>query len=255
MAGINFQGGKKMTNVNGVNAYPKNPEASVAQTEKNAKTNKTNAKDGAVKSETSQKTQTAEQAVVYEKSDNTAVSTNYNKEGKKIDAKTIEAMKRESEMQYSQMIETVRQMIAQQSKEAGGIPKEFDFFNKIPKTVEELNASKGFEKAEDLDKFEDHVGEDLNDPNSYWSAEKTAERIVKFAKTISGGDTKKYELLKGAIEDGFKIASSYFDEMPEITGKTHELVMKGLDEWAGKVEEPAETEPKKEAEATQAAAI
>ncbi len=248
MAGINFQGGKKMSNVNGVNNYPKNADVSVQQTEKNANANKTNV----AKNNDAKTTQAQNQAVVYEKSDNKAVSTNYNKDGKKIDAKTIEAMKRESEMQYAQMIETVKQMIAKQGKEAGGIPKEFDFFAKIPKTIEELNASKGYEK---LEGFNEHIGEDLNDPNSYYSAEKTAERIVDFAKKISGGDTKKYELLKGAIEDGFKAASSYFDEMPSITGKTHELVMKGLDEWAGKVKEDKEVEPKNEVKATQAAAI
>ncbi len=196
---------------------------------------------------------TNQDAVVYEKTEVSKTPANYNKEGRRIDAKTIEAMKRESEMQYTQMIETVRRMIARQSKEAGGIPKEFDFFNKIPKTIEELNASKGYEGTEKIDSFEDHLGEDLNDPNSYYSAEKTAERIVNFAKSISGGDIKKYELLKGAIEDGFKAASSYFDKMPEITGKTHELVMKGFDEWAGKDEKAEDATP--EAKATQASAL
>ncbi|MDO4772352.1 MAG: hypothetical protein Q4A72_02150 [Bacillota bacterium] len=194
------------------------------------------AAEGAVK-------QSAEsgESVVYDRSKPFEGISTYDKHGKRLDAESIEQMKAESERQYANMIETIKQMIARQSKEAGGVPKELDFFKRLPKSVAELNGSDGFQASKDGVSKDAHIGEDLNDPNSYWSAEQTAGRIVDFAKKISGGDTKKYEVLKNAIEKGFKAASSYFDKMPDITSKTHDLVMKGLDEWAGKTQEKEKT--------------
>ena len=65
-----------------------------------------------------------------------------------------------------------------------------------------------------------------------WSVENTGDRIIDFAKALSGGDPSKIEFLRGAIEDGFKAAEKIWGgELPEISYKTHEYVMKGLDAW------------------------
>ena len=42
----------------------------------------------------------------------------------------------------------------------------------------------------------------------YWSAEKTSERLVEFAKAISGGDVKQKDALVAAIKEGFKQAEN-----------------------------------------------
>ncbi len=63
-------------------------------------------------------------------------------------------------------------------------------------------------------------------------AEKTAERIVQFAKSISGGDTGKLDTLRAAIEKGFKEAEKAFGgQLPDISKKTMELVNGKLDAW------------------------
>lgn len=62
---------------------------------------------------------------------------------------------------------------------------------------------------------------------------KTAERIVSFAKAISGGDVSKLDTLKKAIKQGFGEAEKILGELPEISKKTYEEVMRQLDEWAG----------------------
>ncbi|MGI6227609.1 MAG: hypothetical protein ACOYJ1_15300 [Peptococcales bacterium] len=65
------------------------------------------------------------------------------------------------------------------------------------------------------------------------SPEKVSERIVNFAKAISGGNKEKLELLKGAIEEGFKEAAQVLGgELPEISQKTYNLVMEKLNQWA-----------------------
>lgn len=63
-------------------------------------------------------------------------------------------------------------------------------------------------------------------------AEKTAERIVQFAKAISGGDKGKLDTLKAAIEKGFKEAEKAFGgQLPDISKKTMELINSKLDAW------------------------
>lgn len=178
--------------------------------------------------------QSEKQAVVYEKQKLHPAFASYDKNAKKLDPKTIDALKAEAEAQYAKMIETIKSMVVEQGENKGGISKELQDLMKLPASPAGsignlVNASKSKEQG--------------LDPN-YFSAEQTAERIVDFAKKISGGDIKKYEVLKGAIEKGFEAASSYFEKMPEITGQTKKLVMEKLDTWAGKIEKKPETEEK-----------
>lgn len=64
------------------------------------------------------------------------------------------------------------------------------------------------------------------------SAENVSDRLVDFAKAISGGDKSKFNLLKGAIEDGFNAAKSALGgTLPEVSQKTYDLVMEKLDNW------------------------
>jgi len=64
------------------------------------------------------------------------------------------------------------------------------------------------------------------------SPEKVSDRIVEFAKAISGGDKGKFEILKSAIEEGFKQAAEVLGgELPEISQKTYDLVMEKLNYW------------------------
>ena len=66
----------------------------------------------------------------------------------------------------------------------------------------------------------------------FWGVKKTSERIVDFAKKISGGDSSKIEILKDAIRDGFEAAKELMGgKLPEISNQTYEAVMKSLDEW------------------------
>lgn len=74
--------------------------------------------------------------------------------------------------------------------------------------------------------------EDISE-DGYWGVKQTSERILDFAKALTGGDASKVEEMRKAIEKGFSQAAKLWgDELPEISQKTHEAVMKGLDEWA-----------------------
>ncbi len=68
--------------------------------------------------------------------------------------------------------------------------------------------------------------------NGYWGVNKTAERLIDFAKTISGGDPSKIETLKNAFKEGFEQAKEAFGgTLPDISQKTYDKVMEGFDAW------------------------
>jgi hypothetical protein len=68
--------------------------------------------------------------------------------------------------------------------------------------------------------------------DGYWGVNKTSERIVDFAKALSGGDPSKIPLLKQAVLDGFAEAEkAWGGALPEITGRTRDRIMELFDEW------------------------
>lgn len=78
--------------------------------------------------------------------------------------------------------------------------------------------------------------------DGYWGVEKTSQRIVDFAKNLTGGDPEKVEEMRAAIEKGFKAATkSWGKALPDISSKTHDAIMKKLDDWAS--ESKNETAP------------
>ncbi len=69
-------------------------------------------------------------------------------------------------------------------------------------------------------------------PGGYWSPEKTAKRILKFARSISNNDVSKIDLLKDAVKKAFEeIQEKLGSPLPEILQETYQLVMKGFEEW------------------------
>ncbi len=78
--------------------------------------------------------------------------------------------------------------------------------------------------------------------NGYWGVKQTSERILSFAKALTGGDSSKIEEMRGAFEKGFAAATkSWGKDLPDISNKTYDAVMKGFDAWA---EEAGVVEPK-----------
>ncbi len=69
--------------------------------------------------------------------------------------------------------------------------------------------------------------------NGYFGVNKTSERLIDFAKALSGGDKSKIETLRSAFKEGFDAAKEALGgELPEISQKTYDAVMIGFDDWA-----------------------
>lgn len=58
-----------------------------------------------------------------------------------------------------------------------------------------------------------------------------SDRIVDFAIAISGGDKSKLPEIRGAIEEGFRQAKNMLGDLPEVSLRTHDLIMEKLDRW------------------------
>ena len=64
-----------------------------------------------------------------------------------------------------------------------------------------------------------------------------SDRIVSFAKSISGGDASKIEMLRDAIDKGFaSVQKTLGGKLPEISSQTYDAVMAKLDDWASETE-------------------
>lgn len=97
----------------------------------------------------------------------------------------------------------------------------------IPKT----DAMKELEEI--LNSFDDEEHEE-----DYWGAEKTANRILDFAKQLADGDADKFDTLKNAFEKGFSEVESYFGgkgKLADVSYETYDKVQKGFDDWANEL--------------------
>lgn len=161
---------------------------------------------------------TQDPAAVLELSDQKAEEVTYKKPGKtEVDRQAINKMMEESNQKLENFKNLIRTLIEKQ----GG-------------TVEAALSGKFTVKIDEATRLE--AQEAISEDGEFGVA-KTAERIVSFAKAISGGDPSKLETLKKAIKQGFDEAEKILGELPEISWETYKEVMRQLDHWAGIEEE------------------
>lgn len=164
-------------------------------------------KEDAAKNEQAPKKQTDE--YIPSKPNNSGV---YKKPTFQADTNMIAKLKAESEQAHEQLRNLVKQLLESQGmsfKDALSGEKEL--------VVDEAT------------RLEAQAAIDEGGPSS---PENVSDRIVDFAKAISGGDKSKFNLLKDAIQDGFNAAKNALGgTLPEISNKTYNLVMEKLNQW------------------------
>ncbi len=165
------------------------------------------------------------------------------KTSKKISQEELAKIMKDAEKDAKQFTNFINKVMGNQGKNSiianfgkanGGEDDSFSM------TLEELTSSVADLKAglengtiqvdqETIDKAKELTSED-----GYYGVKQTSERILDFAKAISGGDTSKADVLKDAIQKGFDSAAELWggmDKAPQITKDTYDAVMKGFDEW------------------------
>lgn len=144
-----------------------------------------------------------EAAAVYEKSkpeDKTHV----------YDKLSIEKLKQDSEKAYA----TLRQIVENLLKRQG-------------KTLDILQ----LDDVVQVDETARIEARQLIGANGPLGVEAVSDRIVNFAKAVSGGDKSKLDKLRSAIDKGFKEAEKILGQLPEISRKTYDRIMEKLDAW------------------------
>ena len=70
--------------------------------------------------------------------------------------------------------------------------------------------------------------------DGYWGVEATSSRIIDFATALTGGDPDKIEEMREAFKKGYAMAEeTWGGELPDISKRTYDAVMKKFDELAG----------------------
>ena len=78
--------------------------------------------------------------------------------------------------------------------------------------------------------------------DGYWGVNATSDRIVDFAVALAGDDPEKLEEMRAAFQKGFDQATkTWGGELPDISQRTYDAVMKKFDKLTGKVEETTAT--------------
>ena len=106
-----------------------------------------------------------------------------------------------------------------------------EVFNSQYKEANKTDAMKELEEI--LSSFDEEEHEE-----DYWGAEKTANRILDFAKQLANGDNEKFDTLKKAFEQGFSESEKYFGgkgKLPSVSYETYDRVQKGFDDWANEI--------------------
>ena len=173
-------------------------------------------------SETADKTTTTdktETGVVYEKSS----QTDKNTVTKKTDYKMVEKLKADAKQRTSQLRSLVEKMMTKQGTAIANADSMWSFLAEGNFTVDEET-----QKQAQADIAED----------GYWGVEQTSDRILDFAKALSGNDPEKADLLLDAFKKGFKEATkSWGQDLPDISQRTYDAVVEKFNKWKNGTEE------------------
>lgn len=202
-----------MNAINSVNSTTNSYQTGTASKTASTSTDKTTTSDN------------AETGVVYEKSSQTDKDT----VTKKTDYAMVAKLKADAEQRTSQLRSLVEKMMTKQGTAIANADSMWSFLADGNFTVDEET-----QKQAQADIAED----------GYWGVEQTSDRILDFAKALSGNDPEKADLLIDAFKKGFEDATkSWGKDLPDISQRTYDAVLEKFDKWKnGSTTETAGTE-------------
>lgn len=191
-------------------------------------------KKDATKSTDETKTTKSNSTVAYNSSGDTLeVSKNTNTNGKKqVDEKEVARLIKESNDQTEKFMNFMRKALGNQIK--NGITSGSTSAG-LTSTV--LDIKTAFENGT-LEASEADIkrAQELTSEDGYYGVKKTSERILDFAKAVSGGDPEKGEEMREAVQKAFDEVADMWGGMEntlQITKDTYDTVMQGFDDWLG----------------------
>jgi hypothetical protein len=166
--------------------------------------------------------------VVYEKSEETKkdpVKTTY-----KPNTELVAKLKADAEARTAQMRSLVEKMMLGQGK-AFGTANDDSMWKFLAGGNFTVDA-----------KTKAQAQADIAD-DGYWGVNQTSDRILDFAKALSGGDPEKMEEMKNAFIKGFKQATgTWGKDLPSLSNRTYDAVMEKFDKWNADNKKPDQTD-------------
>ncbi|MBO6016222.1 MAG: hypothetical protein J6P60_06540 [Lachnospiraceae bacterium] len=155
------------------------------------------------------------EAAVYEPG--SAADTVKSAKTYKADPQLVAKLKADADARTSQMKSLVEQLITKQGQTIGKADDIFSFLAGGNFTVDP--ATKAQAQAD--------IAED-----GYWGVEQTSDRILDFAKAISGGEPEKMNQMLEAFKKGFQQATkTWGKELPDISQRTYDAVIKKFEDY------------------------
>lgn len=151
--------------------------------------------------------------VIYEKGSSDKSSSSQKTQNSALIAK----MKADSDSRISQLCGIVEQMM---SKQGAAIGKTDDMWSFL--------AGGNFTVSADVKaQAQADIAED-----GYWGVNQTSDRILDFAKALSGNDKSKAQELADAFKKGFDQATkAWGGKLPDISQQTYDKVLEKFDSW------------------------
>lgn len=151
--------------------------------------------------------------VIYEKGSSDKSSSSQKTQNSALIAK----MKADSDSRISQLRGIVEQMM---SKQGAAIGKADDMWSFL--------AGGNFTVSADVKaQAQADIAED-----GYWGVNQTSDRILDFAKALSGNDESKAQELADAFKKGFDQATkAWGGKLPDISQQTYDKVLEKFDSW------------------------
>ncbi len=155
--------------------------------------------------------------VVYEPSEEAKTATT-SKKTYKTDSNLVAKLKADAEARTAQLQSLVEKMLTKQGQTYNTANDIWSILSSGDFTVDA--ATKAQAQADIAD-------------DGYWGVSQTSQRILDFATALTGGDPDKIEEMRSAFEKGFKQAEkTWGGNLPDISQRTYEAVMKGFDDLA-----------------------
>ena len=173
--------------------------------------------------------------VIYEKSSDSRTDKASNKTTNKTDkasnkttnktdnAAIVAKLKADAEQRTAQLRSIVEQMMTKQGVAIGTADDMWKFLAKGDFTVSaDVKAQAQADIADD----------------GYWGVEQTSDRILDFAKALSGDDPDKADAMLEAFKKGFEQATkAWGDKLPDISQRTYDAVVEKFNKWKNGTED------------------
>lgn len=177
----------------------------------------------------------SDSGVVYEKS--SEAQTDSSKKTYKPNTELISKLKADADARTEQLRSLVQQLFTKQGN-AYGIASGDDMWKFLASGNFTVDAATKAQAQADIA------------DDGYWGVAQTSDRILDFAKALSGGDPSKIEELKNAFIKGFKQATGAWGrDLPSISSKTYDATIEKFDQWAKEAQKTQEAEPAAQTEA------